>query len=131
MRHNDTDQDLIVGINITPMVDITLVLLIIFMVTAHFISLATLRVNLPKITQGVGETANIRVTLKERGELYLKEDRIDLAGLKNNLSVAVKVNPDVHVTLAADRSLPYGQVVTVLDTIKASGASRVGLASEQ
>jgi biopolymer transport protein ExbD len=128
----DQDQDVVTGINVTPLVDIMLVLLIVFMVTAHFVSDSGLKVNLPKAaTTEASSTASLMVTLNEKGDLYLMEQGVDLNGLKANLEREAKLNPGVRVTLAADEALPYRRVVETLDLIKQSGVTRVALASQK
>ena len=122
----------VTGINVTPMVDITLVLLIVFMVTATFVSDAGLKVNLPKAaTTEAAATASLTVTLDAKGDLYLMQEPVDERGLRANLAREAARNPGVRVTLAADRALAYGKVMAILDAIKASGVSRVALAAER
>ncbi len=122
----------VTDINVTPMVDITLVLLIIFMVTATFVSDAGLNVKLPKAaaTEASG-TASLKVTMGQRGELALMRERVNETGLRQALARAVRSNPGVRVMLAADRGIPYGEVVRMLDLIKKAGVTRVGLATER
>lgn len=119
-------------INVTPMVDITLVLLIIFMVTATFVSDAGLKVRLPKAAGSEASgAASLKVTMGAKGELALMRDRVDEKGLRAALERAVKANPGLRVMLAADRGIPYGDVVRILDLIKKAGVTRVGLATER
>ncbi len=128
----DTDQDVVTGINVTPLVDIMLVLLIVFMVTAHFVSESTLKVNLPKSATGESTvTAALTVTMDTNGKIQLMDNEVDLSGLKANLEREAKQNPGVRVTLAADQGLPYRTIVQALDTIKQAGVTRVALASEK
>jgi biopolymer transport protein ExbD len=122
----------VTGINVTPLVDVMLVLLIVFMVTAHFVSDSGLKVNLPKAaTTESSATAALTVTLNDKGELFLMEQGVDMNGLKSNLAREAKINPTVRVTLAADQNLPYRQIVEVLDAVKQAGVKRVALASEK
>jgi biopolymer transport protein ExbD len=119
-------------INVTPMVDITLVLLIIFMVTATFVSDAGIKVRLPKAAASEASgAASLKVTMGAKGELVLMRDRVDEKGLRAALERAVRTNPGVRVMLAADRGIPYGDVVRILDLIKKAGVTRVGLATER
>ncbi len=133
MAHSDSELDgTVTGINVTPLVDIMLVLLIIFMVTAHFVSDSGIKINLPKAAAGEASvTASLTVTLDAGGKLRLLDNEIDVNGLKANLNRESKLNPGVRVTLAADGSLPYRQIVSVLDAIKQSGVTRVALAAER
>lgn len=132
MQASSPRQKTVTGINVTPMVDITLVLLIIFMVTATFVSDAGLKVNLPKAAATeAAATASLTVTVTNKGELYLMKQSVDLNGLTANLTREARLNPGVRVTLAADRKLPYGDVVRILDVIKRAGVTRVALAAER
>jgi biopolymer transport protein ExbD len=119
-------------INVTPMVDITLVLLIIFMVTASFVSDAGIKVRLPKAsTTEASGAAAMKITLGSRGEIYLLKERLDNGALRSALERAVRGNPELRVMIAADRAIPYGTVVGVIDIAKKAGVTRVGLATER
>lgn len=132
MHESEDAEGLVTGINVTPMVDIALVLLIIFMVTASFVTDAGLKVNLPKArTTEAYATASLTVTMNEEGGLYLMKDAVDRRGLKASLEREAKINPGVRVTIAADRKLDYGRVIEVLDLVKQAGVKRVALASER
>ena len=133
MSANYTEDDgTVTGINITPMVDIMMVLLIIFMVTASFVSESGLKINLPKTQdQETSTTVSLSVAVDEKGELLYKSAKTTVDNLKAALTREVSFNPNTRVTLAADRKLPYQQVVDVLDIIKQAGVSRVALASEK
>ncbi len=133
MSSNDFDQDgTVTGINVTPMVDIMLVLLIVFMVTANFVSEQGLKINIPK-TQDVetSTTVSLSVAVDEKGGLLFKSAKTDAESLKTALIREVGLNPNTRVTLAADSRLPYQQVVNVLDIIKQAGVSHVALATEK
>jgi biopolymer transport protein ExbD len=127
-----TDDGVVTGINITPMVDVMLVLLIIFMVTTQFVSESGLKINLPKAaTTEASPTASLMVSLNDQGALFLMEEPVDLNGLRANLEREVGLNPGVRVTVAADGQVSYEQVIGVLDAVKQSGITKVALASRQ
>jgi len=122
----------VTGINVTPLVDIMLVLLIVFMVTAHFVSDSGIKVHLPRAAATeIEATRALTVTLDTGGGLLLMDNPVDLNGLKAALSRESKINPNVRVTLAADQDLPYKRVVEVLDAVKGAGVKRVALAAEK
>jgi biopolymer transport protein ExbD len=127
------DDGTVTGINVTPMVDIMLVLLIVFMVTASFISESVIKINVPKVADTeTNTTVSLAVSINEKGELYLKNAKqLDAGGLKDGLIREVAYNPNVHVTLAADSKLPYQRVVEVLDIIKQAGIAHVALISQK
>ncbi len=130
---NSGDDGVVTGINVTPLVDVVLVLLIILMVTAQFTSNGELKINLPKTAaaEAPSQAAGLTVLLDGQGQLFLMEEAVDLNGLKASLAREAELNSSVRVTLAADGRLPYQQVVGVLDAIKQSGVTRVALASEK
>ena len=127
-----TDDGMVTGINVTPLVDIMLVLLIVFMVTAHFVSQSGIKVNLPKAaTAEAPASASLMVSVDRAGALRLMSQTVDLNGLKASLARESKRDPGVRVTLAADGGLAYRQIVELLDVIKQVGVTRVALVSER
>jgi biopolymer transport protein ExbD len=133
MSSNYIDDDgTVTGINVTPMVDIMLVLLIVFMVTANFVSEQGLKINIPKTQETeTSTTVSLSVAVNDKGELLFKSAKTDAEGLKASLIREVGVNPNTRVTLAADSRLSYQQVMNVLDIIKQAGITKVALASEK
>lgn len=129
----DTEEDgVVTGINVTPLVDITLVLLIIFMVTAHFVTDTGVKVNLPKAAAAeVNPTPALTLTVAKDGELQLMGQKVDMNGLKANMAREAQLNPGVRVVVAADEALIYKDVVKILDLIKQAGVTRVALSSEK
>lgn len=132
MQSGGDDEDLVTGINITPMVDITLVLLIIFMVTATFVTEQGLQVNLPKIqTRETAPTPALTITLGKDGGLRLMKLDVDLAGLRANLAREAQINPNVKVLVRAHKDLPYERIAEVLDTVKLAGIQKAALAMDR
>lgn len=132
MTHEQEDDGIVTGINVTPLVDITLVLLIIFMVTAHFVSDTGIKVQLPKAAAAeLAPTPALTVTVAKNGDILLMAQKVDLYGLKANMAREAAINPGVRVVVAADEELVYKNVVKVLDIIKGAGVTRVALSSEK
>jgi biopolymer transport protein ExbD len=132
MQTGGDDNDLVTGINVTPLVDITLVLLIVFMVTATFVSEQGLQVNLPKVaTQENAPTPALTVALGKDGRLKVMKKDVDLEGLRRQMEIEVRANPAVKVLLKAQKDLPYEKVAEVLDTIKLAGVQKVALAMDR
>ncbi|MES2201023.1 MAG: biopolymer transporter ExbD [candidate division FCPU426 bacterium] len=132
MQGGSDDQDLVTGINVTPLVDITLVLLIIFMVTATFVSEQGLQVNLPKAaTQEAAPSPAITVSLGAQGELLLMKKPVDLKELARQMSREVRIDPAVKVLVRAHKDLPYYRVAEVLDAIKGAGVAKAALAMDK
>jgi biopolymer transport protein ExbD len=113
-------------------VDVTLVLLIIFMVTATFVSERATEVNLPKTAAKENSpTPALTVSLAMDGTLKIMKKTVSLAELKALLSGEIKKAPDEKVLLKADKDLPYYKVAEVLEAIKLAGVNKVALAMER
>lgn len=132
MTADGEEDGVVTGINVTPLVDITLVLLIIFMVTAHFVNDTGVKVQLPKAAAAeMTPTPALTVTVAKNGDILLMAQKVDINGLKANMAREAALNPGVRVVVAADESLVYKNVVRILDVIKQSGVTRVALSSEK
>ncbi len=124
-RYNSAKQ--FADINITPLVDVVLVLLIIFMVTTPML-VKGIKVNLPKTTtssSNIGKK-DIVISIDKTGNYY-----IDKVLVKDNtLKDFLKSHRNKEVIIKSDKSVAYGVVVKLIDIVKTSGISRVGLATE-
>ncbi|MDE2491276.1 MAG: biopolymer transporter ExbD [Elusimicrobia bacterium] len=128
MQADDGDGGAITGINVTPLVDVTLVILIIMMVTAPMIARRALKLDLPRSsTRSRAATDALNVALDGARRLTLSGKPIGREQLKMALAAAVAARPDQPVTVSADRNLPYGEVTALLDDIRAAGVRKVGL----
>lgn len=124
----DDDQRMIVDINVTPLVDITLVLLIIFMVTASYIVSPAIKVDLPKAASGSDQTkTTLAVTIAKDGALYLNGDRSSDAGIVAFIGAELPKNADLQAIIAADKAVSHGDVIHVIDLVKRSGVHRFAL----
>ncbi len=126
------DDDLIVGINVTPLVDVVLVLLIIFMVTATYIVRASIEVDLPRAAHG-GETTGtlLSVVITRDGDLYLDGVKRTEAELVERAKEAAAANPEARAIIAADKGALHGAVVRVIDVVKGAGISRFAINIEK
>ena len=131
MNQND-DDDVIGTINIIPFVDIVLVLLVIFMVTSTVIVKAAIQVDLPKAANAgtaVEDTLNLVVT-RER-ELLLDGAPVSFEAAAGRVRERAAANPRIQAVISADRRLAYGEVVNVIDMVKASGVASFALNIER
>lgn len=117
-------------INVTSLVDVSLVLLIIFMITAPFIS-SGIEVDLPKLTADeLKVKEGIVVTLTRDGTIYLDQQKVPVANFKERLLKSYIAKGGQLILLKADREVPYGNLMNLMDMIKEAGMSKVGLIVE-
>jgi biopolymer transport protein TolR len=118
-------------INVTPLVDVMLVLLIIFMVTAPIIQQGV-EVNLPKVKAAAlpGKEEQFIVSITRSREVYLNDTRISPEQLSEKLKAISVERPNREVFLRADDAVPYGEVVRTMAAIKAAGIEDVGMVTE-
>jgi biopolymer transport protein ExbD len=126
---SDDDSDRrITDINVTPLVDITLVLLIIFMVTTTYIVNPTIKVDLPKAASGSEQMrTTLALTLSKEGGLYLNGEKSDEGAVTRFIGDELPKNPDLQAIIAADRIVPHGNVVRVIDIVKRAGVRKFAI----
>lgn len=118
-------------INVTPLVDVMLVLLVIFLVTAPLIT-QNLPVKLPRVAAqpGVNPEHPVSLAVDQAGQIYWDQSPIARADLPARLRAAVAANPQLTVQISADRATPYQPLAEVLAEARAAGAGRVGFVTE-
>ena len=117
-------------INVTPLVDVILVLLIIFMVTAPMMTRG-IDVRLPKTESGTDSTEQrLVVTVDQDNSVYINERPVNLHLLADRLRDEIKRTGQDFVFLRADQSVTYGKVMLVMDQVKKAGADRVGMVTQ-
>lgn len=118
----------IANINVTPFVDVMLVLLVIFMVTAPIIQQGV-EVNLPQAKASPVEDQEdpLIVTISREGQVYLNDNEMDPAELRSKLEAISRLNARKAVYLRADREVRYGLVIAAIGEIKAAGIERLGM----
>jgi len=131
MAFEQHDQDNISQINITPFVDVMLVLLIIFMVTAPILQQG-ISVDLPEVTAAplVGSEEQLVVVVSRDGKLQLNDTPMKVDELNRKLSAILSVKPDRQVYLRADKNVPYGKVVEVMAIVRTAGVRKLGMITE-
>lgn len=122
------NRDVLSEINVTPFVDVMLVLLIIFMVTAPLLQQG-IDVNLPQAKgKDLPPEERISLVIKRNGIVYMNDNPVSLTEMGNKLRAISKLNPNVF--LKADKDVPYGLVVEVMGEIKEAGIEKLGMITE-
>jgi len=116
------------GINVTPLVDVVLVLLIILMVSSTYIVSQTLKVQLPKAHSTDGTAENpATITILKNGGFRWNEKDVSEDQAKKEMADAFAANQDVNLVVAADKEVPHGTVVHVLDIAKLAGITKFAI----
>ncbi len=128
---NDPDQRRFMSeINVVPLVDVVLVLLIIFMITAPLLYRG-IDISLPASkTHNIKATERLVVTVRKDGRVFLDKDRVQPDNLEAAFASARSRNPELSVYLRADKDVAYGLVVQVMDAVKHAGITRLGMVTE-
>ena len=118
-------------INMTPLVDVMLVLVVIFIITAPLLA-NSIRLDLPRSDAArPGDTPLfVTVALDRGGQAFLNDRKVDAAQLAAGLAAAAQRNPDTEVQLRADEAVPYGRVVEVMGAAQKAGLNRIGFVAE-
>jgi biopolymer transport protein TolR len=124
------DRRYLSEINVVPLVDVVLVLLIIFMITAPLLYRG-IDIQLPTSeTNTIEPTERLVVTVEKDGAVYLNKEKVPESGLEAAFATARARNQKVSVYLRADAGVPYGLVVGVMDAVKRAGISQLGMVTE-
>ena len=122
----------IVGINVTPMVDVVLVLLVIMMVSAMYIVSQSFKVDLPKTTTSDEATPSLATVMVTKDRMFVYNDeRVDEPELARRLQAAYASNNNVNLVLSADKDASHGDVVHVIDLSKQAGITKFALSIEK
>ena len=118
-------------INMTPLVDVMLVLVVIFILTAPLLASA-IRLDLPRADGAVPGAAPQAVTLvvDKAGQVYLEDEPLTQAELAQRLAETAASQPDAEVQLRADAAVPYGRVVEIMGAAHAAGLQRIGFVAD-
>jgi biopolymer transport protein ExbD len=126
---SDDEDGLISAINVTPLVDVVLVLLIIFMVTARIIHAQGMPMDLPKAASGENIQTIFSVELGADGTTMVDSSPVPKDDAISALAVAAKEkNPDLRAVIRADKTVEHGRVIHVLDLLKRSGVAKIAFA---
>jgi len=130
-RRNDNGNKPLAEINVTPLVDVVLVLLIIFMVTAPMLQMG-IDVNLPRVKAksiNVSEEKLV-LTINGKQEIYINEFKTTLPDLSAKLESIFKARTDRELFMRADKEVPYGYVVQVMSEVRKAGIDKLGMITE-
>jgi biopolymer transport protein ExbD len=132
MASLNQDQEAISDINIVPLVDIILVVLIIFMVASPAAEQAKIKVDIPEASSGESisnSSEPFQVTINEEGYLFVSGEAVSETDLKSRAEVEAKKNSKVEAIISADKNLGYGNVVKVIDLIKSGGIQKIAIST--
>lgn len=118
-------------INMTPLIDVMLVLVVIFIITAPLLA-SSIRLDLPKTDAARPGDAisSVTVVLDAGGQIYLKGEVLRMDDLARQLTVSAQANPQTEVLLRADKNVPYGRIVEVMGAAHQAGLSRIGFVAD-
>ncbi|MBE9522766.1 MAG: protein TolR [Proteobacteria bacterium] len=131
MDGNEGRQDLISDINVTPLVDVMLVLLIIFMVTAPMMTHGV-KVDLPTTESKSIKTQEdpLILSITKKRDVFIENYKVELGDLKGKLNKIFANRAAKEILLQADKNVPYGFVMTVMSQVKEAGITKVGMITE-
>lgn len=126
------DQEVISEINVVPLVDIILVVLIIFMITAPLFMKPSINVNLPKAASGEQTIpSKLNISLTADGRINLNGTFVDEAAVQAKAAEELTKNADIQAVISADKDVPHGRVVGVLDIVKGVGIKKFAISIEK
>jgi biopolymer transport protein ExbD len=127
-------QEIITKVNVTPIIDVALVLVIILLVTAPIITATDMRIQLPEAhTRAAEDERNTSVTLGAEGEITVDRDRVQRADLARAVKakLATPGRDRDLVVVCADQGVAYAKVETILEDVRRAGAQRIAIATRQ
>jgi biopolymer transport protein TolR len=130
-KRNQFENKPMAEINVTPLVDVILVLLIIFMVTAPMLQMG-IDVNLPKVKSKSIDVAEEKLvlTITNAKEIFINKNRISLTDLRTKLEAIFTSRIDREIFMRADKSIPYGFVIEVMSEVRKAGVDKLGMITE-
>lgn len=124
---SQADDEMITGINVTPLVDVVLVLLVILMVTAGYVTSRALPLDLPHAATGESIPKTLTISIDRAGNTFLDGDAISREGLRARVRVAAARQPDARALIAADGHTSHADVVRVIDLLRRENLTRFSL----
>ncbi len=130
-KKSGSGSDIMAEINITPLTDIFLVLLIIFMVTSVAMVQSGAEINLPDVQETESEPRQIVITVTPQKEIFVNARPVTMADLEIAIRQQVTAKPDVPVVLEGDKDVILGEAVKILSIAQRAGATQVAIAARQ
>lgn len=125
---SDDDEEAITGINITPLVDIILVLLIIFMMTASYIVAPAIQIDLPKAASAEDTpVSTLAIVLTKEGDLYVNNKRATDADLRRFIQAERASGKEPEAVIGADAAMSHGRFVAIVDLVKGEGVTKLAI----
>ena len=121
------DDDMITAINVTPLVDIVLVLLIVLMVTSSYLVNKAINVELPKAATGETTNPSMSISVDQAGKLYLDGVAIEAPALQQRVKAAHDSDPDVKAIISADGRVHHSEVVAVIDLLRSEKVTKFAI----
>ncbi len=129
---SSSDDEPIASINVTPFVDIILVVLIIFMVTTPIILKPSINVNLPKAASGEQSSPSLlNISIAADGSVSFNGAPSDDTALATAVKDMAMKNPEVQAVIAADKDVPHGKVIGVIDIVKSNGVTKFAISIDK
>jgi len=124
---NDDSDEMITTINVTPLVDVALVLLVILMVTATYIAARAIVVDLPRAETGEGTSTTLAISIDASGGLWLDGRRIEQRALRARIRAVRRTRPGARALIAADGAARHRSVVSVIDLLRTEGINEFAI----
>jgi biopolymer transport protein ExbD len=121
------DDEMITGINITPLVDITLVLLVILMVTASYVASRAIPVELPKGATGEGTPTTLTISIDKDGKTFLDAEAITESALQAKIKAVHDADPETRAIIAADGRTSHSNVIHVIDVLRRENVTKFAI----
>jgi len=129
---SDDEFSSISEINVTPFVDVVLVLLVIFMVTAPMLVREQMSVNLPKAQSGEKSVSEqITIVIEKDGKIAIQKKTVTFEQIESEIKLLLQANPNAQAVISADQESKHGDVVRVMDLVKKAGLTRFAIQIER
>lgn len=129
--YKDSGDEILSEINVIPLVDISLVLLIIFMITANYIMTSSFTIDVPQARSAKAAEQNdaVTITISREGPVYLDNDLVTIKEFKKQMQDRYRNNPNISVMLSVDKNVNFKNVVNILDCLSELGITKLNIAA--